>query len=59
MSAKRKSDLECCHISDREAMLSILNDLIMIYASVAKTSAHYRGKLVFLPAASDIKGAQY
>ena len=34
------------------------NDSIMIYASVAKTSVHYRGRLAFLPAASDFKGAQ-
>ena len=31
----------------------------MIYVSVAKTSARYRGKLAFLPAASVFKEAQY
>ena len=51
------SDEVCNHISDQETMFN--NDLIMIYASVAKTSAHYREKLAFLPVASDFKGAQY
>ena len=31
----------------------------MIYVSVAKTSARYRRKLVFLPAASVCKEVQY
>ena len=44
------SEEVCNHISDREAMLSIMI-LFMIYVSVAKTSARYRGKLAFLPAA--------
>ena len=52
------SEEVCNHISDREAMLSKMN-LIMIHVSVAKTSDHYRGKLAFLPAASVFKEAQY
>ena len=51
------SDEVCNHISDREAMLSIM--IWSWFMSVLPKLQRYRGKLAFLPATSVFKEAQY